>query len=167
MYYGLNLSLDWNGIDFTAFFQGAGGHEQFMQETFNQAFILSGQGTGITIWLDRWHRENPEDMSSAWIAGQMPAIRPGGFALNDQTSTWYLLKEDYLRLKTVELGYTLPRKAVSKAGMENVRIYVNSYNPLTFTGGGIMKYMDPENANQYLQYYPQMMSYNFGINLTF
>jgi TonB-linked SusC/RagA family outer membrane protein len=167
MYYGLNISLDWKGLDFIAFFQGAGGHEQFMQETFNGAFILQGMGTGTTLWLDRWHRENPEDLSSTWIAGQMPAIRPTGFILNDQTSTWYLLKEDYLRLKTIELGYTLPRKATNKVGMENIRIYVNSYNPLTFTRGGIMKYMDPENSNTYMQYYPQMMSYNFGINLTF
>jgi TonB-linked SusC/RagA family outer membrane protein len=167
MYYGLNLTFDWKGIDFTAFFQGAGGHEQYMQETFNDPFIQVGMGNGTTLWLDRWHRENPEDLYSAWIPGLMPAIRPTGFSLNNQTSTWYLLKEDYLRLKTIELGYTLPGKWLTKAGIENVRIYVNSYNPLTFTRGGVMKYMDPENSNTYLQYYPQMKSYNFGINLLF
>lgn len=97
----------------------------------------------------------------------MPAVRPTGFSLNNETSTWSLLKANYLRLKTIELGYTLPKTWLAKAGLENVRIYVNSYNPLTITRGGMMKYMDPENSQTNLQYYPQMKSYNFGINLTF
>lgn len=167
MYYGLNLSVNWNGFDFTAFFQGAAGHEVKVFETFLDPFIQQGLGNGVVFWEDRWHRENPSDVNSAWISGEMPAVRPTGFSLNNETSTWSLLKANYLRLKTIELGYTLPKTWLAKAGLENVRIYVNSYNPLTITRGGMMKYMDPENSQTNLQYYPQMKSYNFGINLTF
>lgn len=167
IYYGMNISVDWNGFDFTAFFQGAAGHEVKVSDTFTDPFIQQGLGNGVVFWQDRWHRENPEDVNSAWIPGNMPAVRPTGFSLNNASSTWTLLKADYLRLKTIELGYTLPKAWLSKAGLENVRIYVNSYNPLTITRGGLMKYMDPENSNVFLQYYPQMKSYNFGINLTF
>lgn len=167
MYYGLNLSANWNGFDFTAFFQGAAGHEVKVGETFTDPFIQQGLGTGVVFWLDRWHRENPEDVNSAWIPGSMPAVRPTGFSLNNETSTWTLLKANYLRLKTIEIGYTLPKVWLARVGLENVRIYVNSYNPLTITKGGLMKYMDPENSQENLHYYPQMKSYNFGINLTF
>lgn len=167
MYYGLNLSANWNGFDFTAFFQGAAGHEVKVGETFTDPFIQQGLGTGVVFWLDRWHREKPEDVNSAWIPGSMPAVRPTGFSLNNETSTWTLLKANYIRLKTIEIGYTLPKVWLARVGLENVRIYVNSYNPLTITKGGLMKYMDPENSQENLHYYPQMKSYNFGINLTF
>lgn len=166
MYYGLNLTAEWNGFDFTAFFQGAAGHEIVSIETWTDPFIQKGLGNGVVFWLDRWHRENPEDMSSSWVPGYMPAIRPSGFALNDKTSSWSVLKQNYVRLKTIELGYSLPKSLLKKIGVESVRIYVNSYNPLTITKGRRMKYMDPENSDVYIKAYPPMKSYNFGINLT-
>ena len=77
-------------------------------------------------------------------------------------------KANYLRLKTIELGYTFPKSWMSKIGIENLRIYVNSFNTLTFTSReGLMKYMDPENSNGAFKYYPQMKTFNFGANLTF
>lgn len=167
MYYGLNLSVNWYGFDFTAFFQGAAGHKVKVSETFTDPFIQQGLGNGVVFWQDRWHRENAEDVNSAWIPGNMPAVRPTGFSLNNATSTWTLLNANYLRLKTIELGYSLPKSWLNRAGIENVRIYVNSYNPLTLTKGGLMKYMDPENSQENLHYYPQMKSFNFGLNLTF
>ena len=167
MYYGLNLTADWNGFDFTAFFQGAAGHEVKVGETFLDPFIQQGLGNGVVFWLDRWHRENPEDINSPWIPGEMPAVRPTGFSANNKTSTWCLLKANYLRLKTLEIGYTLPKTWLERIKVSNIRVYANCYNPITITSGGMMKYMDPENSNVYLQYYPQMKSYNFGVNVTF
>ena len=57
---------------------------------------------------------------------------------------------------------------MNQAGIENLRVYINSFNPLTFTNrDGIMKYMDPENSEGMFRYYPQMKTFNFGVNLTF
>ncbi|MCL3850622.1 TonB-dependent receptor [Parabacteroides sp. GYB001] len=168
MYYGLNLSGEYKGFDLTLFFQGAAGHEVFTSGDFMSPFIQQGLGSGITLWLDRWHREDPSDMSSEWIPGYMPALRPTGFSANAGNNTWTKQKANYLRLKTIELGYTFPKKWMQRAGIENLRIYVNSFNTATITSRtGIMKYMDPENSDGMFRYYPQMKTFNFGVNLTF
>lgn len=168
MYYGLNLHGEYKGFDLTVFFQGAAGHEVFTSGDFMYPFIQQGLGTGITLWLDRWHREDPSDMNSEWIPGYMPALRPTGFAANATNNTWTMHKANYLRLKTIELGYTFPKRWMQKAGIENLRVYVNSFNTATITSrAGIMKYMDPENNNGAFKYYPQMKTFNFGVNLTF
>lgn len=168
MYYGLNLSGEYKGFDLTVFFQGAAGHEVFISGDVMAPFIQQGLGNGFAIWLDRWHRENPSDMNSKWIPGYMPALRPTGFSANESNNTWTMHKANYLRLKTLELGYTFPKKWVDNLGIDKLRIYLNSFNMLTFTSReGIMKYMDPENSESSLRYYPQMKTFNFGVNLTF
>jgi TonB-linked SusC/RagA family outer membrane protein len=167
MFYGLNMYFEYKGIDLTVFFQGAAGHELKTNEVFLYPFIQQGLGNGVVIWLDRWHRADPNNPDSEWIAGTMPAVRPAGFEGNNRMSTWSLLKQDYLRLKNIELGYTLPKNWLQRIGIDNVRVYVSAFNLLTFTHGGMMKYMDPENDNDNLQYYPQMKSANFGLTLSF
>lgn len=168
MYYGLNLSGEYKGFDLTLFFQGAAGHEVFTGGDFMSPFIQQGLGNGTTLWLNRWHREDPSDMSSEWIPGYMPALRPTGFSANSTNNTWTKQKANYLRLKTIEIGYTFPKRWMQRAGIENLRIYVNSFNTATITSRtGIMKYMDPENSDGAFRYYPQMKTYNFGVNLTF
>ena len=168
LYYGLNLYGAYKGFDLTIFLQGAAGHSVFMGGDLMDPFIQQGLGNGLAMWMDRWHREDPTDLNSKWIPGYMPALRPTGYQNNTQNSTWTLQKADYLRVKTLEVGYTIPRSVLSKLSIEGLRVYVNSFNPFTFTNRtGIMKYMDPENDNAALRYYPQMKSFNFGVNLTF
>jgi hypothetical protein len=118
--------------------------------------------------MDRWHREDPSDPYSNWIPGFMPALRPAGFQANTSNNTWTMQKASYLRLKTLEVGYSFSDNWIKGVGLEKLRLYVNSFNLLTFTNNtGIMKYMDPENSNGHFRYYPQMKTFNFGINLTF
>ena len=118
MYYGLNLYGEYKGFDLTVFFQGAAGHEVFTTGDFMAPFIQQGLGNGITLNLDRWHREDPSDMSSEWIPGYMPALRPTGFSANASKNTWTRQKANYLRLKTIEIGYTFPKKWMQRAGIE-------------------------------------------------
>lgn len=168
MYYGLNLYGEYKGFDVTLFFQGAAGHEVFTSGDFMSPFIQQGLGNGMTLWLDRWHREDPSDMFSEWVPGFMPALRPTGFSSNSGNNTWTKQKANYLRLKTVEIGYTFPKRWMQKAGIENLRVYVNSFNTATITSRtGMMQYMDPENEDGAFRYYPQMKTFNFGVNLTF
>lgn len=168
MYYGLSLSAEWKGFDLSLFFQGAAGHEVFTGGNLMSPFIQQGLGNGIDIWTDRWHREDPDDLGSKWIQGYMPALRPAGYNANGSSNTFNMQKATYLRLKTIELGYTFPKSWMGRVGIDNLRIYVNGLNPLTFTGReGMMKYMDPENKDSMLRYYPLMKTFNFGVNLTF
>ncbi|MDR2919549.1 MAG: TonB-dependent receptor [Tannerella sp.] len=168
MFYGLNLYAEWRGIDATIFLQGAAGHEVMMSGEFLSPFIQQGLGNGMTIFLDRWHREDSTDPASKWIPGEMPALRPTGFTGNDHSSTWRMNKAGYLRLKTVEIGYTFPERLLSQIGIDNLRVYINGFNALTFTRQrGTMKYMDPESDSSNFRYYPQMKTFNFGVNLSF
>lgn len=117
---------------------------------------------------DRWHREDPTDPYSKWIPGYMPAARVAGVADNRSGNSWSLHNASYLRLKTLEVGFTLPKRLTMKAAIERVRFYVNCNNLLTFTNrDGLMKNVDPESNSSGVRYYPQMKTYNFGVNVTF
>ena len=168
MYYGLNMSATYKGFDLSVFFQGAAGHDIFVSGDILDTFVQQGLGNGLAIMTDRWHREDPTNPYSNWIAGTMPAARVAGFEDNRSNNSWSLHKADYLRLKTLEIGYTLPKSLLLKYKIEQLRFYVNGNNLLTFTSrDGLMKYIDPESDNSRLRYYPQQKTYNIGVNLTF
>ena len=168
MYYGLNMSGEYKGFDLTIFYQGAAGHDIFVSGDILDPFIQQGLGNGLAIMTDRWHREDPTDPYSKWVPGYMPAPRVAGVANNRSSNSWSLHDASYLRLKTLEVGYTLPKSLTRKASIERVRFYVNCNNLLTFTNReGLMKNIDPENNSSYMRYYPQMKTYNFGVNVTF
>ena len=83
----------------------------------------------------------------------------------DVNSEHRILNAAYLRLKSVDLGYTLPSKWTQKAHIESLRIFANIYNPLTFSG---IKHVDPEHTSQNNGYiYPINTTYNLGIQLKF
>jgi hypothetical protein len=80
-------------------------------------------------------------------------------------STYYIEDGSYLKLRNIELGYTIPSILTKKAGIEHLRIYINAYNLLTFSPD--MKDYDPENTSGSGYNYPLNKVINFGINLTF
>ena len=68
-------------------------------------------------------------------------------------------------MKSIELGYSIPKSLLSKVGVDNLRVYFNAYNPLTITN---VKYTDPEAVEGWMSfYYPQLKVYSFGINIGF
>lgn len=168
MYYGLNLGAEYKGFDLTVFFQGAAGHDIYIKDDVLDTFIQQALGNGFAIMTNRWHRADPTDPYSEWISGAMPVARIANINNNKSDNTWTLHKADYLRLKTLELGYTIPSKLTKSHSIERVRFYVNCNNLLTFTNtDGLMKYIDPESNNKNLRYYPQVKTYNFGVSVTF
>lgn len=168
MYYGLNMSGEYKGFDLTVFFQGAAGHDIYVSGDILDPFIQQGLGNGLAIMTDRWHREDPTDPYSKWISGYMPAARVAGVADYRSGNSWSLHNASYLRLKTLELGYTLPKALTKKAAIDRLRFYINCNNLLTFTNrDGLMKNVDPESNSSGVRYYPQMKTYNFGVNVTF
>ncbi len=83
---------------------------------------------------------------------------------NQQNSTYWLRDMSFLRLKTVEVGYTIPQKWTKKAGLSNVRFYLSGNNLLTFSD---FQLWDPELDSDYGNSYPQMRTIVFGLNLNF
>lgn len=152
--YGFNLGAEWKGIDLQLFFQGVYGNEIY------NALRLRTEGTGneatlSTAMRDVWSENNPE--------GTIP--NPFGNPINTENSSRYVESGAYLRLKNVQLGYTLPSAWTEKVKMSRCRIYVSGSNLLTFT-----KYTgyDPEVGGG-VDYgnYPQSRTLMLGVNINF
>ena len=75
-----------------------------------------------------------------------------------------MYNSSYLRLKNIELGYTLPKKIVGKVGIQNLRVFVNAYNILTFPG---LKFVDPEHPSSDSYMYPLNRTVSIGVNCKF
>lgn len=163
-YYSLNLGFEWKGFDATIFFQGAGGHKLQLGMAFYQPFMNEGNSSGLSMWYEQRTHKNA---AGEWVIGKLPPVRKAGFSNNQHTNSYYMLDADYLRLKNLEIGYTLPAKVCKKMKIKKLRVYVNSNNLLTFTSGWMMDYIDPENGDSNAWYYPQARTFNFGLNLTF
>jgi len=168
MFYGLTFSANWRGFDFNMLWQGSGKYS--VRFTHAYAEMFWGDGNLPAYFYDRWHLADPYDPNSEWIPGEWPAIRRISDigAMYNESSVWRR-DASYLRLKSLELGYSLPVGYIKRIGLEGVRVYANGYNLLTITDP-FVKAFDPEQIEGALNtgwVYPLSRSYNFGINLTF
>ena len=164
--YGFNLGGEWRGLDLSLNFQGAAMVYNEYNEAFDQVGPFGGQNT-LHRYVDRWHMADPMadpwHPDTKWIEGEYPAT--GHFFNNGSTG---ISNSSYLRLKTLELGYTLPKTWSAKMGVESFRLYFNGYNLLTFCG---MDEIDPErpgrrggaNDGDAIS----IMLYNYPVNRTF
>lgn len=156
--YGLNLSCDWRGIDLSIFFQGVAGNEIYNRMRTRTEY--NGTSTQLsTKMVNVWTQAKADE----GIIGTIP--NPNGNSYNNTVSSRFVEKGDYLRLKNIQLGYTLPNNISHKLGMSKCRVYVSGSNLLTWT-----KYTgyDPEVAGG-VDYgnYPQARTFMFGLNLSF
>lgn len=166
---GVNMGFEWKGFDFQMFWQGAA------KSNFSlTAFDMDAFGEGRLFkntWAyfgDRWHKADYTDPNSPWIPGHFPAIREmEQNPVNRLGSDFWQFSGNYLRLKNIEVGYNLPKNVMRKIGMEQFRIYANLQNFFTIRG---QKFFDPEMAagsSYSLASYPQIRSFNIGLNVKF
>jgi TonB-linked SusC/RagA family outer membrane protein len=164
--FGLTGQIGFKGIDFTVILQGVYGN-QILYAYKRWIFDGSGGGRNLhTDMLDAWTPENTDT--------DIPRL--GGAASNLDYSDMYIYDGSYLRLKTVELGYTLPSKLLKRIGLDNVRIYVNGKNLYTFTnyiGFDPEIGLDTSIPNEQMEYgidkgtYPVAAMYMGGIQISF
>lgn len=159
--FGFTLSAQWKGIDISMLLQGAGKTYVSPQGILYQP--LWGDGA-VAQYMDRWHPEdplaNPYDPSTKWIKGHYAYTG----TLPDQSSGFHLQNASYVRLKNLEIGYSLPDKWLKSAKMQGVRVYFSGYNLLTFTG---LKYLDPEYSADTAYAYPISKTFTLGLNFKF
>ena len=149
--YGISLGAQYKGFDFTALFQGQRRVSQYLRYTFNNG------NNGLAYFLENaWHEGNPD--------ASLPAFNRGN--TSSQLSTLWLRDVSFLRLKNIELGYTLPKALISKVGIQNLRVYVNGYNLLTFDELKKDGMTDPESVNIEAWQFPHTKSLNVGLNVT-
>lgn len=158
--YGIYLGAEWKGLAFSMQWQGRANVEttsKMMPFTIN---AQGNYGQALVEHLDRWTPENPN--------ARYPRLSAGGNEYNERTSTFWLQDAGYLRLKNVELSYTLPKTWTRPLRIEALRFFVNGYNLVTISG---IKDRDPELLG-FLNgtssgIVPNNKAYNFGINIQF
>ncbi|HEV2478207.1 MAG TPA: TonB-dependent receptor [Puia sp.] len=152
--YGFNLNADYKGFDLFASFQGVAGSKVYVTGWGLQPFI---QGTAPT----------KEQLADAWTPTNHSntVVELGDPVSFNYPSTYFLKDNSYMRLKTLQFGYTMPLAWIKKFGMTRLRFYFAGDNLLTFT-----KYpgLDPERAgNGNFVNYPQNKVISFGVNVNF
>ncbi|WP_347839374.1 TonB-dependent receptor [uncultured Draconibacterium sp.] len=152
--YGFNLSANFRNWDLTANFQGASRYDQY---TFIDGFGL--KSNSMAVLTDAYHENNPDGKYPRQYVGQKPN--------NKEFSSFWLNKGNYLKLRNVELAYTLVDiNFLNSVGIDHVRLSVSGNNVLTLAK---YKVFDPERPYKSGNplYYPQMKTWNFGVNVKF
>lgn len=164
--FGFTLAANYKGFDFHADFSGAANYSWY--QNWEQRWAFQNNGNLNSIFTDRWHRANIYDPNSAWIPGKYPANRYNpGFGHSDYAnqSTFWLHNVHYIRARTIELGYSIPRFILDKAKIQRARIYVNAYN--LFSIDNLRQFnVDPELVDDNGLQFPQNKVINFGINVS-
>jgi len=152
---GASVAAQYKNFDFTALFQGA-----FGRTVNTLSYSLFGTNYEFRqIFADYDNNYwTPEHRDAKY-----PRAMSEKNANNCAYSTAWFKSGDYVRLKNVELGYSMPKRLIQKYGISNMRIYLNGNNLLTFTG---LKIFDPEEDDGSPSY-PLMKTYNLGLSLTF
>lgn len=168
----LDLFASWKGFDIDMLWQGAAGRtvsltgvytatgsEGIMDNTFLTKPFYHGGNSPLFLLENSWTHENPD--------GEFP--RPSLVPLssnNAYSSTYWYRDGTYLRLKTMQIGYTFPQKWTSIVNISALRLYVQGSNLLTFSE--LTKYnIDPEQPGVNNGYYPQQKTYQLGVKVTF
>jgi TonB-linked SusC/RagA family outer membrane protein len=159
--FGTTLSVSWKAFDLNMLFQGIS--QYWVEYTESWSFPLPFGRNGLDIFMDRWHREDVFDKTSAWVPGKYPST--DSRAYNSRPSLFWRYNASYVRLKSLEVGYSLPEQMLRKAGIKRARVYANAFNPLTWSK---LKFVDPEHTpGEDGKEYPIVKNYNIGVNVTF
>ncbi|MCQ2174128.1 MAG: TonB-dependent receptor [Bacteroidales bacterium] len=167
--FGLNLNIAWNGIDFNAQFTGGALFDISMTGTYYNGYddntiwtqtFKEGGNSPLFLVENAYSEYNP---NGTFPRLTLSTTSHGGD--NGLSSTFWIRDGKYLRLKTAQLGYTLPQTWTHKAGIDAFRIFVEGQN--LFTISGLPAGVDPESPGVNNGYYPQQRLLMGGITLTF
>jgi len=159
--YGFGGTVAWKGFDLNFFFQGTGDTHRIIG---GSAYFIPGSGTTVQgnadaeNLNDRWTEEN-QDPYAFW-----PRLRYSPYLNNYRASTWWKKDMSFLRLKTLELGYTFKQNWLRSLYAKSLRVYVSGNNLLCFSS---FKLWDPELGTSDGLRYPMNKSIQFGLDITF
>lgn len=150
--FGLNFTAQYKGFDFSMLLQGQG------RARYYYAPLMDPQSGNVEYYAAKnaWTLDN-KDSDYPRLGS---TVSNGGV----NRSSFYYRNAAFLRLKNLEIGYTIPQKAFGKVPVKGLRVYLAGYNLLTLSG---LKEIDPETSDEGFQNYPQMRIFNAGVKLTF
>ena len=161
--YGFGASASYRKLDFSFFFQGSA-RSSFFIDAYNTSPFIDTSGSAIgnnallTAWANDHWSENDRNLYASW-----PILSDQLIDNNNRNSTWWLRDGTFLRLKSIEIGYSFTDKLTQKIGVSAGRIYVSGTNLLTFSK---FKLWDIEMGGNGLGY-PIQKGANLGLNLNF
>lgn len=166
--YGFGTSIGFKNLDFSVFFQGLA-RESFWIDPYATAPFVNYDGNGINngflgenallqAYADSHWSEESRDIYAVW-----PRLSTIAIANNNQSSTWFMRNGSFLRVKSVEAGYTLPQDFTNRFKITNFRIYFSGSNLFNFSK---FKLWDPEMGGNGLGY-PLQKVFNIGLNMNF
>ncbi|MBA9076880.1 SusC/RagA family TonB-linked outer membrane protein [Rufibacter quisquiliarum] len=151
--FGFRGDVAFKGFDFRFFLQGVGDVDGYLSGNARHAFA-SESNMAQTVHLDRWTPDNP-GASYPRLAYQLTH--------NQRLSTYWLEDASYLRLKNVQLGYTLPTTLTERVRISRLRVYASADN--LFTETNYFYGFDPESPISNGNFYPQVKTFVFGVNI--
>ena len=165
MNFSLIFDASYKGFDLNFLLQGSAMSSLVYGEQLRIPLWGNGESGAMEQFMDRWHpadpKANPYDPATEWVRGHYAYTG----TLPDENSTFNVENGAYLRLKSVELGYSIPSSWTKKIKIKNFRVYANAYNLLTFTK---VRYVDPEHPLDTFGYlYPLNKSVSAGLNIKF
>lgn len=158
--YGFGGSVGYSGVDFSFFFQGSARSSFFINsENISPFYLNGGNQNGLlqVIADSHWSEEN-RNLYAFW-----PRLSEGVVNNNNQTSSWWMRDGAFLRLKSVELGYTFNQGLMERIKAKNLRVYMNGMNLFAISK---FKMWDVEMGGNGIGY-PIQAVYNFGLQFTF
>ena len=155
--YGINIALSYKGFDLSMFWQGVCDKDVYNNQKFQTDFWAitdPGSNKGNRL-LDAWNTNNTDS--------NIPRLTTNNNADEGRASSYFVENGSYLKLRTLQLGYTFPASLISKLKMTNARVYLSGQNLCTIKSSSLTC-PDPENPDWN---YPLSTSVSFGLQLTF
>lgn len=154
--YGFYIGAEWNGFSFSTQWSGLANKSISLIETPFGYNANNSFGQALEEHLDRWTVDNPD--------AKYPRVSAVTNVNNERISTFWLKKADFLRLKNIELAYTLPLRWTSSMRLKKVKIFTNAYNILTLTS---LDGREPDFPNLLNGTVPNVKAFNMGVNVQF
>ena len=180
-FYGIDLTASWKGFDFRCFLQGVIKHDFWPGMSSYFWGVRGGFSKWFTIGLEEhgdYFRDEPLGLDGHEIPANLNSYYPRPIfskssdgtsfgAKNQKVQSRYMQNAGYMRLKNLQLGYSLPASLLQKVGVSNCRIFVSGENLLTFTS--LNSLFDPETCTGGWggNAYPLSSTWSFGLSLTF
>ena len=157
--YGLNLDFGYKNLNLAILMQGAADYQTYGSNELFWPF--NNLHTTDTRWLDRWTPENTD--------GAFPRVFLGGdgWPSTAASNSFWLLDRSHLRIKNVQLTYTLPARAMANNFLQGLQVYVNAQNLATFTSFPFFDPERPRGVNRAWDSFPNLRIFSFGANVKF
>lgn len=157
--FSFNFGFEYKGFDFSTMLQGVSSVEGMLNNWAGFAFFNLGT-VQQWQWKGRFDPQNPTrypDYPRLQILGNSPGV-------NGQLSDFWVLNASYLRIKNIQLGYSIPQRFINRIGVDGCRFYASVENPITFDH--YREGWDPE-INSSGEFYPRLATWTFGVNIKF